>query len=178
MIEPFHASKMRVGQYTESPAISYGLTSYGYDMTIGDDFKVFVPRIGAIIDPKHFPVEALDDVEVVNTTEGSYVEMPPHSFALCRSGEYFKIPKNVLCVCLGKSTYARCGLILNITPLEPGWRGYVTIEVTNSTPLPARIWIGEGIAQVLFFEGDDEPEQGYGTGKYQDQQEGIQIPLV
>ncbi len=169
MIEPFFHEKMRLGQHNDVPAISYGLSSYGYDITLGREIKVFVAKPGRVIDPKNFPVEVLEDVEIKNVGFQSFVDIPPHSFALCHSEEYFRIPKNVLCICLGKSTYARCSAILNTTPFEPGWEGYVTLEVTNSNPLPLRLYIGEGIGQVLFFEGDEECMVDYDKGKYDKQ---------
>lgn len=171
MIEPFFHEKVRHRNDNDLvPAISYGLSSYGYDITLADEIKVFVPKPGRVIDPKHFPVEVLEPVEIQRVGFQSFVDIPPHSFALCRSVEHFRIPSNVLCICLGKSTYARCSAILNTTPFEPGWSGYVTLEVTNSNPLPLRLYIGEGIGQVLFFEGDEPCETDYAKGKY-DQQE-------
>lgn len=173
MIEPFHAKKIRhvPGYRGGYGVVSFGLSSYGYDISLSSEVKVFVPKPERIIDPKNFPVEVMEDIpQHINDQGAAYVDIPPHSFALCRTVEYFRVPPNVLCVCLGKSTYARCSLILNTTPFEPGWCGYVTLEITNSNPLPARIYINEGIGQVLFFEGDDPPQTGYGEGKYQNQQ--------
>ncbi|HWQ12894.1 MAG TPA: dCTP deaminase [Roseiflexaceae bacterium] len=159
MIEPFVESQVRQG------VISYGLSSYGYDMRIADEFKVFTNVYNTVVDPKNFDPRSFVDIKA------DYCDIPPNSFALARSIEYFRIPRDVLCICLGKSTYARCGIIVNITPFEPGWRGYVTIELTNSTPLPARIYANEGIGQVLFFQSDEECEVSYEDkkGKYLDQ---------
>ena len=142
MIEPFVDGQVRGG------VVSYGLSSYGYDIRIADEFKIFTNVNSAIIDPKNFDPRSFVDVKA------DVCIIPPNSFVLCRTIEYFRIPRNVLCVCVGKSTYARCGLIANVTPFEPGWEGYVTIEISNTTPLPAKIYANEGIAQVLFFEGD------------------------
>ena len=180
MIEPFFHEKVRRTRANDQvPAISYGLSSYGYDITLASEIKVFVPKPGRVIDPKHFPVEVMEDLEVTHSlTDGSYVDMPPHSFALCHTVEYFRIPLNVLSLVIGKSTYARSSLILNCTPLEPGWHGFITLEITNTNPLPARLYINEGIGQVLFFEGDEPPMNGYGNGKYQNQDGGIQTPIV
>ena len=174
MIEPFFDHKVRTRDDNDMvPAISYGVSSYGYDLTLADEVKVFVPLPGRVIDPKRFPVEVMHEVELQTVGFEAFVEIPPHSFALCHSQEYFRIPKNVLCICLGKSTYARCSAILNTTPFEPGWQGYVTLEVTNSNPLPLRLYIGEGIGQVLFFEGDEECDEDYGQGKYDKQEKRI-----
>lgn len=159
MIEPFVEKQVREG------VISYGLSSYGYDMRIANEFKVFTNVYNILVDPKHFNERSFVDIQ------GDYCDIPPNSFALARSIEFFRIPRNVLCICLGKSTYARCGIVLNTTPFEPGWRGYVTLELTNSTPLPARIYANEGIGQVLFFESDEQCETSYAdkNGKYLDQ---------
>jgi dCTP deaminase len=159
MIEPFVAEQVRGG------IISYGLSSYGYDMRVADEFKVFTNVFNTLVDPKHFDPRSFVDVR------GDYCDIPPNSFALARSVEYFRIPRNVLCIVLGKSTIARCGIIVNVTPLEPEWCGYVTIEISNTTPLPARIYANEGIAQVLFLESDEPPLVSYAdkAGKYQNQ---------
>lgn len=168
MIVPFEESFIGHG------VISYGLSSYGYDLRIGSKFKVFTNVYGSVVDPKNLDPRAFVDIE-----SNSYIDIPPNSFALAFSVEYFKIPCNVACIVLGKSTYARCGIIANFTPLEPGWEGHVTIELSNSTPLPARIYAHEGIAQVLFFESDEKCEQSYADkrGKYQGQR-GITLPRV
>nr|HID12520.1 dCTP deaminase [Anaerolineae bacterium] len=169
MIEPFVDGQVRDG------VISYGLSSYGYDIRVADEFKIFTPGLGdlTIVDPKRFDTRAMVDFR------GEVCVIPPNSFALGRSVEYFRIPRNVLCICLGKSTYARCGIIVNITPFEPEWQGYVTLEISNTTPLPAKIYAGEGIAQVLFFEADEECEVSYADkrGKYQAQQ-GVVLPRL
>ena len=161
MIEPFADRQVRKG------IISYGVSSYGYDMRIADEFKIFTNVNNTIVDPKNF-----DDKNYVDF-KGDTCIIPPNSFALARSVEYFKIPRSVLTVCLGKSTYARCGIIVNVTPFEPEWEGYVTIEISNTTPIPAKIYAYEGIAQVLFFESDEECEVSYADkkGKYQKQKE-------
>ena len=167
MIEPFVDGQVRDG------VISFGLSSYGYDIRVADEFKIFTNVHSAIVDPKRFDLRSMVDFE------GDSCIIPPNSFALGRSVEYFRIPRSVLCVCLGKSTYARCGIIVNITPFEPEWQGYVTLEISNTTPLPAKIYAGEGIAQVLFFEADEECEVSYADkkGKYQHQQS-IALPRL
>jgi dCTP deaminase len=169
MIEPFADSQVREG------VISYGVSSYGYDMRVAPEFKIFTNVLSAIVDPKQF-----DSRSFVEFT-GPVCIVPPNSFALARSIEYFRIPRNVLTVCVGKSTYARCGIITNVTPLEPEWEGFVTLEISNTTPLPAKIYANEGIAQVLFFAADegDECEQSYADkrGKYQ-AQTGITLPKL
>nr|BAL56939.1 deoxycytidine triphosphate deaminase [uncultured Chloroflexota bacterium] len=167
MIEPFVESQVRQG------VISYGLSSYGYDIRVADEFKIFTNVYSTVVDPKHFDPKSMVDFK------GEVCVIPPNSFALARTVEYFRVPRNVLCVCLGKSTYARCGIIVNITPFEPGWEGYVTLEISNTTPLPARIYANEGIAQVLFFEADEPCEVSYDErkGKYQGQQ-GIVLPRL
>ena len=159
MIEPFHDAQVRHG------VISYGVSSYGYDMRVADEFRVFTNVYGTVVDPKNFDPNAFVAVRAPVCT------IPPNSFALGRSVEYFRIPRNVITVCLGKSTYARCGIIVNVTPFEPEWEGYVTLEISNTTPLPARIYANEGIAQVLFFESDEACEVSYADkkGKYQAQ---------
>jgi dCTP deaminase len=167
MIKPFEDRQVRKG------AISYGLSSYGYDIRIADEFKIFTNINTTIVDPKRFDPRSFVDYQ------GEVALIPPNSFALGRSVEYFKIPRNVLTICVGKSTYARCGIITNVTPFEPEWEGYVTLEISNTTPLPARIYANEGIAQVLFFESDEICETSYADrqGKYQGQQ-GIVLPTV
>ncbi len=168
MIDPFVDEQIRnefplVGPFKK--VISYGLSSYGYDIRLANEFKLFTNVFNAIIDPKHFDETAMIDKEMDICT------IPPNSFVLCRSVEYFKIPNNVITICIGKSTYARCGLIVNVTPLEPGWEGFITLELSNTTPLPLRVYANEGIAQILFFEGDDRCKITYADrmGKYQKQ---------
>lgn len=164
MIVPFVDHQVRDG------VISYGLSSYGYDIRVADEFKVFTNVRSAMVDPKHFDPESFVDLQ------GDVCVVPPNSFALARTVEYFKIPRNVLSVCAGKSTYARCGIITNVTPFEPGWEGYATLEISNTTPLPARIYANEGIAQVLFFEAEPcDLSYADRQGKYQAQQE-ITLP--
>ena len=160
MIEPFVEKQVRDG------VISYGLSSYGYDIRIADEFKIFTNINSTIVDPKEFDPNSFVDFK------GDACVIPPNSFALARTIEYFRIPRSVITVCVGKSTYARCGIIVNVTPFEPEWEGIVTLEVSNTTPLPARIYAGEGIAQVLFFESDEVCETSYADkkGKYQAQQ--------
>jgi len=169
MIEPFADDQVREG------CISYGLSSYGYDMRVAQDFKIFTNALSAIVDPKRF-----DPKSFVEFT-GDVCVVPPNSFALARSVEYFRIPRNILTVCVGKSTYARCGIITNVTPFEPEWEGHVTLEISNTTPLPAKIYANEGIAQVLFFasDPDDVCEKSYADkkGKYQAQR-GITLPKI
>lgn len=167
MIEPFESAQIRNG------VISYGLSSYGYDIRVADEFKVFTNINSTMIDPKNF------DSNSFVTVKGATCIIPPNSFALARTIEYFKIPENVITVCLGKSTYARCGIIINVTPFEPGWEGYVTLEISNTTPLPAKIYANEGIAQVLFFEGDEPCEVSYRSkrGKYMGQV-GVTLPRL
>jgi dCTP deaminase len=167
MIKPFEDGQVRKG------GISYGLSSYGYDIRIADEFKIFTNINTTIVDPKRFDPRSFVDYQ------GEVAVIPPNSFALGRSVEYFKVPRNVLTICVGKSTYARCGIITNVTPFEPEWEGYVTLEISNTTPLPAKIYANEGIAQVLFFESDEVCETSYADrqGKYQGQQ-GIVLPTV
>jgi dCTP deaminase len=167
MIEPFEERQVRQG------AISYGLSSYGYDLRIADTFKIFTNVYNTVVDPKEFDPRSFVDFK------GDVCIIPPNSFALGKSLEYFRIPRNVITVCLGKSTYARCGIITNVTPFEPEWEGFVTLEVSNTTPLPAKIYANEGIAQVLFFEADETCAVSYKDrqGKYQAQQ-GIVLPKV
>ena len=166
MIEPFAESQVRQG------VISYGVSSYGYDMRIADEFKLF-PAVEGVVDPK-------DQIErPVNDFRGESCLIPPNSFVLARSVEYFRIPRGVLTICFGKSTYARCGIIVNVTPFEPEWEGYVTLGISNTNPLPARIYANEGIAQVLFFEADEPCSISYADkkGKYQ-QQQNIVLPKL
>lgn len=160
MIEPFADHQVRDG------VISFGVSSYGYDIRVADEFKVFTNLHSNIVDPKHFDQHSMLDFK------GDVCVIPPNSFVLGRTVEYFRIPRGVLTICLGKSTYARCGIIVNVTPFEPEWEGFVTLEISNNTPLPAKIYANEGIAQVLFFEGDEECEVSYADkkGKYQKQQ--------
>jgi dCTP deaminase len=160
MIEPFADAQVRNG------VISYGVSSYGYDIRVADEFKIFTNVYSAIVDPKQFDPKSMVDYK------GEVCVIPPNSFALARTIEYFRIPRSVLTVCLGKSTYARCGIIVNVTPFEPEWQGFVTLEISNTTPLPAKIYANEGIAQVLFFEADEQCEVSYADkkGKYQSQQ--------
>lgn len=160
MIEPFVENQVRDG------VVSYGLSSYGYDIRVADEFKIFTNVYSAIVDPKHFSQQSMIDFK------GDVCIIPPNSFALARTVEYFRIPRSVLTICVGKSTYARCGIIVNVTPFEPEWEGFVTLEISNTTPLPAKIYANEGIAQVLFFEGDEMCEISYADrkGKYQKQQ--------
>ncbi len=167
MIDPFEAGQVRDG------VISYGVSSYGYDIRVADEFKIFTNVYSAVVDPKNFDPQSMVDYK------GEVCVIPPNSFALARTIEYFRIPRDVLTVCLGKSTYARCGIIVNVTPFEPEWEGYVTLEISNTTPLPARIYANEGIAQVLFFQADEECETSYADkkGKYQ-KQEAIVLPKL
>lgn len=160
MIEPFVDKQMRSG------VISYGVSSYGYDVRVANEFKIFTNVFSATVDPKNFASNSMVDFV------GDVCVVPPNSFALARTVEYFRIPRNVLTICLGKSTYARCGIIVNVTPFEPEWEGFVTLEISNTTPLPAKIYANEGLAQVLFFEADEECEISYADkkGKYQGQQ--------
>ncbi len=159
MIEPFEDAQVRQG------TVSYGVSSYGYDMRVAREFKIFTNVNNAIVDPKAF------DEKSFVPFEGDVCIVPPNSFALARSVEYFRIPRNVITLCVGKSTYARCGIITNVTPFEPEWEGFVTLEISNTTPLPAKIYANEGIAQVLFFESDEPCEVSYKdrSGKYQGQ---------
>jgi dCTP deaminase len=169
MIEPFVDGQVREG------AVSYGVSSYGYDMRVAPEFRIFTNVLSAVVDPKHF-----DDRSFVQFN-GDVCIVPPNSFALARSVEYFRIPRNVLTICLGKSTYARCGIITNVTPFEPEWEGFVTLEISNTTPLPAKIYANEGICQVLFFEADEHDvcETSYADkkGKYQ-KQTGVTLPKL
>jgi dCTP deaminase len=167
MIEPFVDHQVREG------VISYGVSSYGYDIRVADEFKIFTNVFSAVVDPKQFDRSSMVDFV------GEVCVIPPNSFALARTIEYFRIPRGVLTLCVGKSTYARCGIITNVTPFEPEWEGYVTLEISNTTPLPARIYANEGIAQVLFFEGDEACDVSYADkkGKYQKQQS-IILPKI
>jgi dCTP deaminase len=167
MINPFSEKQVREG------VVSYGLSSYGYDLRVADEFKVFTNVNCAIVDPKAF------DERSFVTVRSDCALIPPNSFALARSVEYFKIPRDVLTICVGKSTYARCGIITNVTPFEPEWEGFVTLEISNTTPLPAKIYANEGIAQVLFFKGEEGPEVSYKDkkGKYQGQK-GVTLPRL
>ena len=170
MIEPFSENQVRLDKDGQK-LISYGVSSYGYDVRCSNEFKVFTNIYSAVVDPKSFDVKSFVDIE------SDICVIPPNSFALARTVEYFKIPRNVLTICLGKSTYARCGIIVNVTPLEPEWEGHVTLEFSNTTNLPAKIYAGEGVAQMLFFESDEECETSYKDrgGKYQGQT-GVTLP--
>lgn len=167
MIEPFTEKQITKGK------ISYGLSSYGYDVRVGHEFKIFTNVNSSIVDPKNFDTQSFFDFK------GDTCIIPPNSFALAVSMEHFNVPRDVLCICVGKSTYARCGIITNVTPLEPGWEGHITLEISNTTTLPAKIYAGEGLVQVLFFQSDERCEVSYADrgGKYQRQQ-GITIPKV
>jgi len=167
MIEPFEESQVR------KDVISYGLSSYGYDMRVARSFRIFTNVNSAVVDPKAFDQRSFVEFD------GDVCIIPPNSFALASSVEYFRIPRNIMTLCVGKSTYARCGIITNVTPFEPEWEGHVTLEISNTTPLPARIYAGEGIAQVLFFESDEVCETSYADkkGKYQ-KQSGVTLPRI
>ena len=169
MIEPFEAGQVRESEHGR--VISYGTSSYGYDIRCSSEFKIFTNINSAIVDPKEFDQSSFVDFE------GDVCIIPPNSFALARTVEYFRIPRDVLTICLGKSTYARCGIIVNVTPFEPEWEGYVTLEFSNTTPLPAKIYANEGVAQVLFFQSDEPCETSYADrgGKYQGQI-GVTLP--
>ncbi len=169
MISPFEAEQVR--ESAEGKVISYGTSSYGYDVRCSDEFKIFTNINSAIVDPKNFDAQSFVDLKA------NVCIIPPNSFALARTIEYFKIPRDVLTICLGKSTYARCGIIVNVTPLEPEWEGHVTLEFSNTTPLPAKIYANEGVAQMLFFGGDEICETSYldRGGKYQGQT-GVTLP--
>lgn len=169
MIEPFVPEQVR--RHGDDKVISYGVSSYGYDIRCADEFKVFTNINATIVDPKSFDPESFVD------HQGDQCVIPPNSFCLARTVEYFRIPRDVLTICLGKSTYARCGIIVNVTPLEPEWEGHVTLEFSNTTPLPARIYANEGVAQVLFLQSDEECETSYRDrgGKYQGQT-GVTLP--
>jgi dCTP deaminase len=167
MIEPFAEDQVRDG------VISYGVSSYGYDIRVADEFKIFTNINSTIVDPKRFDQQSFVDFK------GDICIIPPNSFALARTVEYFRIPRNILTICVGKSTYARCGVIVNVTPFEPEWEGTATLEISNTTPLPAKIYAKEGIAQVVFFEADEICETSYADkkGKYQAQRE-ITLPRI
>jgi len=165
MIDPFAENQVR------DHVISYGVSSYGYDIRVAGEFKIFTNVFSAVVDPKNFDPKSMVDFK------GDVCVIPPNSFALARTVEYFRIPRNVLTICLGKSTYARCGIIVNVTPLEPEWEGHVTLEFSNTTTLPAKIYANEGVAQVIFLESDEVCETSYGDrgGKYQGQR-GVTLP--
>jgi dCTP deaminase len=167
MIEPFVDHQVRHG------VISFGLSSYGYDIRVTDEFKIFTNVHSVVVDPKHFNSDSFIDYK------GDVCVIPPNSFVLARTVEYFRIPRDILTVCVGKSTYARCGLIVNVTPFEPEWEGYVTLEISNTTPLPARVYANEGIAQVIFLQADEVCDISYADrkGKYQ-KQDAIVLPRI
>jgi dCTP deaminase len=167
MIEPFVDDQVRAG------VVSYGLSSYGYDIRVADEFKVFTNINTTVIDPKNFDPRSFVDIK------SDLCIVPPNSFALARTIEYFRIPRDILTICLGKSTYARCGIIVNVTPFEPEWEGFVTLEISNTTPLPAKIYANEGIAQVLFLQSDEQCERSYADkkGKYL-KQVGVTLPRI
>ena len=174
MIEPFEEGQVwKLGDGEAKRAISYGISSYGYDLRVSSEFKIFTDVYNTVVDPKNFSEDAFVDIETDECI------IPPNSFALARSMEYLRIPNDIMTICLGKSTYARCGIICNVTPLEPGWEGHVTLEISNTTPLPAKIYANEGICQVIFFEGAERPEVSYAdrSGKYMGQR-GITIPRI
>ena len=167
MIEPFVDTQSRTG------VVSFGVSSYGYDIRVADEFKVFTNIYNTVVDPKNFDPKSFVDIKA------DVCIIPPNSFALARTIEYFRVPRDVLTICLGKSTYARCGIIVNVTPFEPEWEGTVTLEISNTTPLPAKIYANEGVAQVIFFESDEVCETSYRDrgGKYQGQQ-GVTLPKI
>ena len=167
MIKPFQEKQV------DKSLISYGLSSYGYDIRVSDEYKIFTNVNNSVVDPKNFDSKSFVDFK------GDVCIVPPNSFALARSIEYFKIPRNVLTICLGKSTYARCGIIVNVTPLEPGWEGHVTLEFSNTTPLPAKVYANEGVAQFIFLKGNETPETTYSdrNGKYMGQT-GVTLPKI
>lgn len=173
MIEPFIESQVRDEGESHGPVVSYGVSSYGYDIRVSSEFKVFTNVYNSIVDPKNFTEDSFVDIN------DDVCIIPPNSFALARSVEYFRIPRNVLTMCLGKSTYARCGIIVNVTPFEPEWEGHVTLEISNTTPLPAKIYANEGLAQVIFFEAAEVCETSYADkkGKYM-KQTGITVPIT
>lgn len=172
LIEPFVSSQVREDEMGRR-LVSYGLSSYGYDIRVADEFKVFTNVYNTIVDPKNFASDAFVDIKAPECI------IPPNSFALARSVEYFKIPRSIFTICLGKSTYARCGIIVNVTPFEPEWEGHVTLEISNTTPLPAKIYANEGIAQVVFFESKVPCDVSYKDrkGKYM-KQNGIVVPRI
>jgi dCTP deaminase len=167
VIQPFADGNVKAG------AISYGVSSYGYDIRVGRHFKVFTNAHCAVVDPKNFDPNSFVDIE------GDECLIPPNSFALAETVEYLEIPRDIIAICLGKSTYARCGIIVNVTPLEPEWRGKITLEISNTTPLPAKIYANEGIAQILFLRTEEVCQTSYADkkGKYQDQK-GLTLPFV
>jgi dCTP deaminase len=171
MIDPYEAGQVK--EVEGKRIVSYGTSSYGYDIRCADEFKLFTNINSTIVDPKEFDEKNFVDIK------GASVIIPPNSFALARTVEYFRIPRNVLTICLGKSTYARCGILVNVTPFEPEWEGYVTLEFSNTTPLPAKIYANEGVAQVVFFESDEVCETSYRDrgGKYQGQR-GVTLPKM
>lgn len=171
MISPFESGQVRENNGVKT--VSHGTSSYGYDIRCSNEFKVFTNINSSIVDPKNFCPDSFVDVK------SDVCIIPPNSFALARSVEYFKIPRNVLVICLGKSTYARCGIIVNVTPLEPEWEGHITLEFSNTTPLPAKIYANEGVAQLLFLESDEQCETSYKDrgGKYQGQT-GVTLPVT
>ena len=171
MIEPFEAGQVRASEGRK--IVSFGTSSYGYDVRCSDEFKIFTNVMSTLVDPKNMDARSMVDFK------GPVAIIPPNSFALARTVEYFRIPRNVLTITLGKSTYARCGIITNVTPFEPEWEGYVTLEISNTTPLPARIYANEGVAQVVFIESDEPCETSYRDrgGKYQGQK-GVTLPRI
>lgn len=175
IIDPFVDHQVREDRETLQPVISYGLSSYGYDFRVGDEFRIFTNAYNVEADPKNFPKNAF--VTITGVTSKVYI--PPNSFALAKTVEYFRIPRKVLTICVGKSTYARCGIIVNVTPFEPEWEGYATLEISNTSPVPAPIYPNEGIAQLLFLESDEECEVSYAdrNGRY-NRQQGIVLPKV
>ena len=174
MIEPFEKNQIRHVDGGDSRLVSYGLSSYGYDLRVANEFKVFTNVLNSVVDPKRF-----DEKSFVTIETDDVCIVPPNSFALARSVEYFRIPRDVLTICLGKSTYARCGIIVNVTPFEPEWEGQVTLEISNTTPLPAKIYANEGLAQVIFFRSGQTCDVSYADrkGKYMNQK-GITIPRM
>ena len=171
LIKPFEKEQIR--EVDNKKVISYGVSSYGYDVRCANEFKIFTNTFSSVVDPKNF-----DDKSFVDIQDSECI-IPPNSFALARTVEYFKIPRSILTLCLGKSTYARCGIIVNVTPLEPGWEGHVTLEFSNTTPLPAKIYANEGVAQFIFIKGNEKPEVTYANrkGKYM-KQRGVTLPKV
>lgn len=174
MIEPFEENQVRHAEGGGGRLVSYGLSSYGYDLRVANEFKVFTNVLNSVVDPKQF-----DEKSFVDIKTDDVCIVPPNSFALARSIEYFRIPRDVLTICLGKSTYARCGIIVNVTPFEPEWEGQVTLEISNTTPLPAKIYANEGLAQVIFFKASEGCDTSYADrkGKYM-AQKGITIPRM
>jgi dCTP deaminase len=173
MIEPFESQQIKINPVTSERIVSYGLSSYGYDLRVSDEFKVFTNVFNSIVDPKNFSEDSFVNIK------SDVCIIPPNSFALARSVEYFRIPRNILTICIGKSTYARCGIIVNVTPFEPEWEGYVTLEISNTTPLPAKIYANEGLAQVIFLESKEACQISYKDrlGKYM-KQTGIVVPRM